>query len=166
MDMVEAGPDASGRHVVEGLARVVALDGKMAVLEPEQSSACGGCHAAAVCGTKSGHGRRLMARRFSVANDQRLAVGERVVVGIDEQSLVRASMTAYALPLLTMLGAGMTAQALVGSDGISAAATLGGLAVGLLLARLRAGRLSARGELTPRFLRRSRGPGTGDCHMD
>ncbi|MDA8231646.1 MAG: SoxR reducing system RseC family protein [Magnetospirillum sp.] len=146
--------------MIEGFARVVAEEGGVVWLEPEQTASCGTCMSASACGHNADHGRRLAARRFPLANDHDLAVGERVVIGIAEGELLRASATAYGLPLVTMLGAGITAQFLGAGDGIAAAATLGGLAGGLLLARLRANRLSRQGALTPRFLRRA---GFGGC---
>ncbi|MBI5162653.1 MAG: SoxR reducing system RseC family protein [Magnetospirillum sp.] len=154
------------RATVEGVARVVATEGDVAWLEPEQTTSCGGCAAAGACGAK-GIGTiasRLAARRFSLPNDDGLEVGERVVVGIDEQSLVRGSLTAYAIPLLTMLGAGIVADQMVGDDGAVLVAAIAGLAVGLLVARFVAARLLARGDLAPRFLRRA---GVGEsCHSE
>ncbi len=149
--------DSGGRPLVEGFARVVAADTATAWLEPEQTSSCGGCASAAACGVKSGQGnRRLEARRFALANDCQLRVGERVVIGISEYALIRASATAYAIPLLCMMGAAVAAQLLTGRDGWAMAAAVAGLTAGLLIARLRAGRLQARGDLTPRYLRHAR----------
>ncbi|MEO5375062.1 MAG: SoxR reducing system RseC family protein [Alphaproteobacteria bacterium] len=166
-DTADTYVDASGRKVVEGIARVVALEGRTAWLEPEQTSACGGCKSAGVCGATGSTASRLLARRFPLDNTAGLTVGERIVVGTYEGTLLQASLIAYALPLLIMIGAAVTAQALTGSDGASAAGAIGGLAVGVGLARLGAGRLTARGELTPRFLRRAFNEGPGqDCHLD
>lgn len=142
------------RALVEGLARVVAADAAVAWLEPEQNTSCASCHASAVCGVEPGS-RRLVARRFTLANDQGLHVGERVVIGIPEDTLRRASLTAYGLPLVVMLAAGLTAQGAGGGDGGAALASLGGLAAGLLLVRWRERRLVALGELQPRVLRRA-----------
>jgi len=141
------------RDIVEGVARVVAVEGGNVWLEPEQTTACGHCAGKAVCGVTPGS-PRLVARRFQLPNDHHLQVGERVMVGIPEQSVRRAALTAYGIPLLLMLAAGVTVQKLGGGDLQSAAATLAGLAVGIGVVRLRASTLSGRGELTPHFLRR------------
>ncbi len=143
--------------LVEGMARVVAVADGFAWLEPEQTTSCGGCAASGLCGAK-GIGTtasRLEMRRFSLPNGPGFAVGERVVVGVDERALLKASGTAYALPLATMLGAGALAQWAAGSDGITMAATLAGLGIGLVAARLGARWMNARGQLAPRFLRRA-----------
>ncbi|MDE2309877.1 MAG: SoxR reducing system RseC family protein [Betaproteobacteria bacterium] len=158
--------DFSAPAMVEGIAHVVAVEGAMVWLEPEQSSSCSGCASASACGSK-GIGTtasRLEARRFQLVNDIGLRVGERVVIGIRENALLKASITAYVIPLATLLIAGALAQWATGSDRVTMIAMLAGLALGLWLARLGAGRLMARGDLAPRFLRRA---GAGDtCSLD
>lgn len=150
--------NARTSHTVEGIARVVGVDGAVAWLEPEQTTSCGNCASAASCGAK-GIGTvasRMEARRFPLDNAVGLTVGERVVVGVAERSLVKASAIAYALPLLTALAAGGLAEDTWGSDLATMGAMAGGLFSGLLAARIAARRLSARGELAPRFIRRAR----------
>lgn len=148
-------PDTDSRSVVEGIARVVSVDGAYAWLEPEQTGSCGGCSSAIACGTKSGYGNFLAARRFPLKNDFGLRVGERIIVGVTEGSLLRASFTAYALPLLAMLGAGIVTQNITGQDGPAALAALSGLGLGLLAARWLAKKLAARGELSLHYQRRA-----------
>lgn len=143
--------------MVEGFAHVVAVDGDTVWLEPEQTTSCGSCASSGACGAK-GIGTtasRLEARRFSIDNGPGLVVGERVVVGIPETALVKASLTAYAIPLATMLVAGGLAQWAAGSDGLTMAAMVAGLLLGLAAARFGAGRLSARGDIVPKFVRRA-----------
>lgn len=148
---------------VEGAARVVAVDGARVWLEPEPGTSCGGCAAAVSCGTK-GIGTmasRLEQRRFSLAqnpNGMHLAVGERVIIGVREDALVKGSLIAYATPLLSLLGAGLVAQTLLGRDHLTLAASVAGLLGGLVLARGLARRLSASGAIAPRLLRRADGP--------
>jgi len=149
--------DFSAPTMTEGIAQVVEVDGNMAWLVPEPGSSCGGCSSATACGTK-GIGTvssRLEARRFQLVNDAGLRVGDRVVVGVNENAVVRASITAYVIPLATLLTAGMLAQWAAGSNMITMLAMMAGLVFGLWLARVRAGHLMARGELAPRFLRRA-----------
>ena len=151
-------------HTVEGIARVVRIDGDTAWFEPEQTSSCGHCASAASCGARDANpatgigtvASRNAVRRFSLDNAYGLRVGERVVVGVAERALIRAALTAYGLPLLTALTAGGIAESTFGSDLATMAAMAGGLLGGLLLARLVARRLSSRGELAPHFLRRAK----------
>jgi sigma-E factor negative regulatory protein RseC len=143
--------------MIEGIANVVAVDGSVAWLEPEQTGACGGCKASGACSAK-GIGTvasRLNVRRFPLITHPGLKVGDRVVMGVRQDALIQASMTIYALPLATMFAAGFMAQWGFGSDGVTMAATAGGLALGFVIARLRARRLSAHGKMAPQFLRRA-----------
>ncbi len=157
---------ATGSHTIEGIARVVRVEGLVAWLEPEQTTSCGSCASAGACGAgATGLGTvasRIAARRFPLDNPGGLTVGERVVVGVDDRALIKAALTAYALPLFAALAAGGLAQGAYGSDPLTLVAMLGGLGSGLLAARAGARRLDRRGDLAPRFLRRAR-PGE-TCH--
>lgn len=150
---------APGSHTIEGIARVVRIEGVVAWLEPEQTTSCGSCASAAACGAgATGLGTvasRIAARRFPLDNPG-LTVGERIVVGVDDRALIKAALTAYALPLFIALTAGALTQGAYGSDPLTLAAMLGGLGSGLLAARAGARRLDRRGDLAPRFLRRAR----------
>ena len=142
----------------EGIAHVVSVDGTVAWLVPEQTGSCGGCAASGACGAK-GIGTlasRLEYRRFKIENEEHLAVGERVVIGIPDNALIKASITAYAIPLATLLLAGALAQWKFGNDLATMAAMVTGLLTGLGLSRVSAGRLLMQGDLAPRFLRRAR----------
>ena len=151
---------------VEGIARVVRIEGDHAWLEPEQTTSCGHCASSASCGVSSreeaGIGTvtsRLQARRFVLDNPEGGAgfrEGERLVVGVSERALLTAALTAYGLPLLFALTAGAVTQAAYGDDLTTMLGMAGGLALGLLVARFNARRLAAKGELAPRFLRRAR----------
>lgn len=150
--------DFSAPTMVEGIAQVVKIEGKTAWLVPEQGSSCGSCASAAACGSK-GIGTtasRLDNRRFRIDNEANLAVGERVVFGIRDNVLLKASIAAYAIPLATLLFAGSLAQWMFGSDTITMAALIAGLVVGLGISRLEAKRLHSKGDLAPLFLRRAR----------
>ncbi|CAK0755527.1 sigma-E factor negative regulatory protein RseC [Gammaproteobacteria bacterium] len=154
--------DAPDTVMVEGFAHVVAVDGAVAWLEPEATTSCSGCAASLACETP-GIGTlasRVRARRFPLANHENFVVGERIVVGVRENTLVSASLTVYALPMVTMLGAGITAQWAVGRDGITLVASLVGLLLGFGIAHLRARHLIAKGSMDLSFIRRA----DGACH--
>lgn len=145
--------------LVEGVARVVQVDGNRVWLEPEQTTACGNCSASGGCGSK-GLGTvlgRLARRRFALETTARLQLGERVVVGVRQDALLKAALTAYAVPLLCLILAGGLAQWWSGRDGVTLLAMLAGLAAGLLLVRRIADYLASRGVLAPRLLRRMTG---------
>ncbi len=150
--------DFSAPSMNEGIAHVVSLEGNVAWLVPEQTGSCGGCAASGSCGAK-GIGTlasRLEYRRFKIDNEANLFIGERVVIGIPDNALIKASITAYAIPLATLLLAGALAQWRFGNDLATMAAMVIGLLVGLGFSRVSASRLLMQGDLAPRFLRRAR----------
>jgi sigma-E factor negative regulatory protein RseC len=156
----QAAPSAA----VEGIARVVGVAGDKLWLEPEQTTSCGSCASSARCGSREAGGigtvaSRLEARRFAIDHPGGVLgfhEGERLVVGVSERALLKASLTAYGLPLLTALLAASFVQSRYSEDATTMLGMAGGMAFGFLLARLNARRLAARGEFAPRFLRRAR----------
>ena len=169
MTMGEAsddGRDPRGRGLVEGVARVVAVEDGQVWLEPEPAAGCGGCPSAGSCDPTRWFKLAPPSRRFAVPDSFGGRVGERVVIGIGESSLVRASFAAYVVPMLTMIGAAMAVKVMGYGDGMAALAAAAGLGAGLLVTWALAGRLAARGELTPRYLRRAMGaPEAGGCEL-
>ncbi len=152
-------------NTVEGIARVVRVEGSVAWLEPEQTTSCGSCASSAACAAASpgpsGIGsvaRRIEARRFKLDNPSgaaSLREGERIVIGVGDRALIKASLLAYGLPLVTAFVAAGCVQDAYGSDALTMLGMAGGMAAGLLVARLGARHLGRRGDLSPRFLRRA-----------
>lgn len=160
-------------HTVEGIARVVRVDGDTAWFEPEQTTSCGHCASSATCGAGSSEtvgggtgigsiARRIEFRRFALDNANDLHVGDRVVVGVDDRSLLKASLTAYAIPLLMAFVAGGIAHSKAGDDLLTMISMFAGLFAGLVMSAVVARHLNAHGELSPHFLRRA-APGE-TCH--
>ncbi len=120
--------------LIEGLARVVGVDGEHVWLTAEQPSACSSCGTRSKCG--SGSARRVASWRApgSLGPGQMpLVLGDSVHVGVDRRALTRASLTAYVLPLVTMLIAASALQE--AGDGVAIAAALAGLSLGVAAAR-------------------------------
>lgn len=160
-------------RTVEGIARVVRVEGESAWLEPEQTTSCGSCASKDACGHGPSYGdsgmgtvaRRIEARRFRLDNDrEQLREGDRVVLGVDDRALIKAALLAYGLPLVSAIAAGGLAEGAWGDDALTMVAMAAGLGFGLLAARLGARRLSAQGDLSPRYLRRAQ-PGE-TCSKD
>lgn len=155
----------SQSNTVEGIARVVRLDGEMVWLEPEQTASCGSCAGAAACGTagqEPGIGtvtNRIQARRFTLDNPHgpmELSVGDRVIIAVSSRSLIKASLVAFAVPMFFAIVGGSVGQDLFADDATTMVCMVAGLAIGLLAARFGANYLSSRGDLTPQLIRRAR----------
>jgi len=102
--------------MIEEHAQVVALDQNHDVwVETQRRSACGQCAANKGCGTATlakvlGNKRS----RVRALNPQATAVmvGDEVIIGINEQALVRGSLAVYTVPLLSLFVFGFLGQLL------------------------------------------------------
>jgi len=102
--------------MIEEHAQVVALDQNNDVwVETQRRSACGQCAANKGCGTAT-LAKVLGNKRSKVRalNPQAtlVAVGDEVIIGINEQALVRGSLAVYTVPLLALFVFGFLGQAL------------------------------------------------------
>ncbi|MGB5833599.1 MAG: SoxR reducing system RseC family protein [Thiohalocapsa sp.] len=142
--------------MIEQQADVMAVAEGSALVDVQRQSSCAACVTGSQCGTSVvaklfGNGD---ATRLRVVDHIGLAPGERVVIGIRNQTLVRASLTAYLLPLIGLIGAaGAADQAGVGDTG-SALGALVGLLLGLWLARIITGGTGEKARFRPMLLRR------------
>ena len=147
-------PDAA---FIEGMARVVGVDGDHVWLAAEKAAACGSCATRSVCGT--GSSKRSAGWRVPRAMPEiqgTLALGDTVHIGLDRQALTRAAFAAYALPLFTMLIAASSQQG--EGDAMAIAAALLGLIVGAVVARVLVRRW--KDALVPVVLGRATNPGS------
>lgn len=118
------------RAVILSLEQGFAPADSVATLEIERKTACG------LCGQTRGCGNSLWGKLFShksatfkadnVINAQ---VGQHVIVGIDEQSLLKSAFLLYVLPLVSMLLVSILAMQI---NNTNMAAMLGAV-LGLLL---------------------------------
>jgi len=100
---------------VEEEAVVVAREGRYAWVEAARQSHCGQCAVAKGCGTAAlgkALGRRV--NRVRALNPIGARPGERVVVGVRGEALVKGSLWLYGVPLLAMLGLPLIARTLFG----------------------------------------------------
>lgn len=90
--------------MVEEHALVVAVDEGSAWVETQRRSVCGQCSANKGCGTAVlqnvlGNKRNVI----RVLNKIPVNVGDEVIIGINEDALVKGSMLIYALPIAAMI---------------------------------------------------------------
>ena len=97
--------------MIEESGKVVAVEGDIAWIESERTSACSGCAVRKGCGTSAiakVFGQRRM--QLPVLNRIHARVGDTVVVGISESGLVRGSLAVYAAPLVGLFAGALAGQ--------------------------------------------------------
>ncbi len=101
--------------MIEEHAQVIALENNDVWVETQRRSACGQCAANKGCGTATlakvlGNKRS----RVRTLNPQAtsVAIGDEVIIGINEQALVRGSLVVYTVPLLMLFVFGFLGQLL------------------------------------------------------
>jgi sigma-E factor negative regulatory protein RseC len=93
--------------MIEELAVVVKIENHQVWVESGQNSACGGCQQKASC-TSNALDSVLKKKSVPVDSDIQLTTGDQVMVAIDENLLLRASLLLYLLPLIALFtGAGI-----------------------------------------------------------
>lgn len=113
------------------------------------------------CSAAQGCGRAALAQWFGatipveVRDPLGVSPGERVIVGLDEQVLLRASLAVYGVPLGAMLMLALAAELFIGNEVITVVAAVAGFAAGLIQARLWAHRPDQARQLRPVILRRA-----------
>jgi sigma-E factor negative regulatory protein RseC len=116
----------------EGVVVKLGADG--AYVETSRASSCGTCSSQQSCGTTSlSQLLGSKSRPFRVLNPIGAAVGERVVIGLEESALLRSTLLSYVLPLALLM-----AGALLGSQVAPAGAakdlySVSGAGIGLVL---------------------------------
>lgn len=90
--------------MIEETAVITAREGEFAQVETQRSTACGACAVKSGCGT-SLLGKLWGNRRASirVLNPIGAAPGEKVIIGLQESALTRASFALYMVPLLSLI---------------------------------------------------------------
>ena len=94
--------------MLEEEALVVKSEDEYIWVEAQSSSSCNHCSASQGCGTASlqkWFNRRP--NRLRVVNTNGFKVGDKVVVGIPEQALVKGSFMVYMLPLVALILGGI-----------------------------------------------------------
>jgi sigma-E factor negative regulatory protein RseC len=121
--------------MIEERAVILSLDDVLsnATLEIERKTACG------LCGQTRGCGNSIWGKLFAhqssafkAQNRINAKVGDSVIVGINEQALLKSAMLLYIVPLVTLfIGATLTQQ-IFDSNGYIMLGALFGLIIGLL----------------------------------
>ena len=115
--------------MIEEQALVTRVNGSQVYIHSMQSSACKQCVQQDSCGTAL-YAKILPSREIALYSHLQLNVGDTVIVGIEENHLLRASLFMYLLPLLIML---LTVGFFEGSEEMTALLAFFSLITGLYL---------------------------------
>ena len=156
--------------MIEQLATVVAVEDDAAWVETQRRSACG------ACAMNKGCGAGLFAKAFGfdsprlkVTNIQGVEAGDQVVIGIDEQALVRGSFAAYMVPILFMLGFAVVGEAMtaawpvIDSDIVSLISGVVGLTGGLMWLKRHSHRIRHDRRYQPLILKKGADYASSEC---
>ena len=124
--------------MIEESGRIVAVRDNRIWVQTERQTTCGSCSAQAACG--QGLFARMSQRshnHIELVTGEAVQVGDQVVLGIAENTLIKSSLWAYGLPLLLMIGVAVVAESVLGmAEPWVIFAALAGLAGGMLLTRM------------------------------
>lgn len=121
------------RAVILSLETLPTQVNSIATLEIERKTACGLCGQTRGCGNSIWG--KLFAHKssaFKANNSINATVGQSVIVGINEQAVLKSALLLYTLPLGTMLLSAMLATQLQNSNLSAMIGALIGLVLGLL----------------------------------
>jgi sigma-E factor negative regulatory protein RseC len=87
--------------MMEEEGRVIANDGRFAIIHTERGTSCDSCHAKASCHSMSDTGGKAMEMR--AVNDIGASRGDIVKVAIDSTVLLKSSFLVYIVPVVIMI---------------------------------------------------------------
>ena len=147
--------------MIEENAKVVSVTDSGVLVETQRATACGNCKAKSGCGThtienfleKKNRNQFLVRQLFPVA------IGDEVIIGLQESALLKGSLAVYIVPLVGFIGGGFFGELL--SDQLSVInkewftiVTAGfGLMLGIVWLRLFNMSLKHRSEFEPILVR-------------
>lgn len=141
--------------MIEEQGRVVAIERGAVWVETLRKSTCSSCSVKAGCGQGLFDQLGVKERRGLVRAlcDLHLKVGDGVVIGVQEDLLVRGSLLVYLLPLLGLFAAALMADQLGLSEPWVIVSALLGFALACLAVRWRSRSVAADPSLQPVVLR-------------
>lgn len=119
--------------LAEEIAIVSFIDDDYAYLKADSASACSSCSAKSSCGAKT-ITKPNAEYNLRVRNDLNLKEGDSVVVSLESQKLLIATVILYILPLLMLFAFSFLGKSFYGEIG-SIIGGITGLAAGLLIVR-------------------------------
>lgn len=149
---------ANTPELITERARVLRVADGVAWVQCESQAGCARCAAGEGCG--GGLFAKLLRGRLQELpvvlpedREREPRAGEWLLIGLSTSAVQSASMLMYGLPLAGLLLGAIAASLLLNHDLFALLGAAGGMATGLLLARVYAARIAGAGDLQPVMLR-------------
>lgn len=145
--------------LVTEIAHVVAVEDGHAWVETQRKAVCDACAVQKGCGSGIISGLFNKRTRIRVPNSLGAAIGQEVVIGIDDRALVRNSLAVYLMPLVWMMLGAIAGQLLGNTfqwtytEGVTAVFGMLGLAAGFVWLRRYSHRIAGDSASHPNLLR-------------
>ncbi|MDB4837545.1 SoxR reducing system RseC family protein [Marinomonas sp.] len=140
--------------MIEETGKVLAVEDGFAEVETIRTSSCNACRARHACGhhviAKVSSSNQMRMRAIDALQ---VSVGQEVVVGIPEDTLLQASIWMYFIPLLGLVGGAVSPSLWGGGSNIAVTFSIIGFALGLWLARHKSKQEMNNLDYYPRILR-------------
>ncbi len=133
---------------------VVQVSGTMARVKTQKTSACEGCSAKASCHALGG-GKEMEVDAVNAAGAH---VGDRVLMGFETASLIKAAFLLYVFPLLGMMAGGFLGQGAASAWGLDPAVlsvlfAFLGLGLSFVFVRSKGNRMGRMEKYRPKVIR-------------
>ncbi|MEJ2641744.1 MAG: SoxR reducing system RseC family protein [Desulfosarcinaceae bacterium] len=134
--------------------RLGAPDSGMAWVQTQRSSACKSCSSRHSC-NPGGHGKEM---EVEAINNIGARVGDEIILSLDTGPLLKATFLLYVMPILCMIAGAVVGHRYALSrgwdpSGLSAAVSLGALAISFFFIRLRGNTLARKSDYKPQIVR-------------
>ncbi|MCV2403920.1 SoxR reducing system RseC family protein [Marinomonas sp. C2222] len=140
--------------MIEETGKVLAVEAGFAEVETIRTSSCNACRARHACGhhaiAKVSSSNQM---RMRAIDPLQVSVGQDVVVGIPEDTLLQASLWMYFIPLLGLIIGAVLPSLWGGSSNIAVVLSIVGFALGLWAARRKSQQEIDNLDYYPRILR-------------
>jgi sigma-E factor negative regulatory protein RseC len=140
-------------EMLEEQARVIDADETRVWVETESRSGCSSCSSRNCTTSVVASLFGVKRNRFTLNNTIQAKQGDQVVIGIPGQMIVRASVIAYLVPLISMLAMTLLSSSIGMSEGAQSLFAVAGLLLGLVVVRWRTKEGASRQSHGPRLLR-------------
>lgn len=142
--------------MLEELAQVVEVNAGSVVVSSSRASACQSCQAQSNCGQRSLaelFGKKSILVTISNPDQLALEVGQTVVLGLNEQALLKSSLVMYITPIFFLMVTTLLAHLMSVSEGGVILSGLFGLLIGLIASRKLSEKLLSNPDYTPKLLK-------------